>query len=138
MSAPLKMDFSPWPVLQRIAEAVGSAATLTLAARYGGRMLYIPQAESIGESHILALELGLATARRLAREVGHGHIMIPLGPTSSVERRKLLIRQMGGEGMTNSQVAAALGIHRRTVELRRQTDRRAGLLRDDTGDLFED
>lgn len=140
MNAPVSMDFSAWPTLDRIAEVAGVGAALTLAARYGGRQLYIPQAESIDEAHPLAEALGLATARRLSRDFGHGHVMIPLGPTSSVERRKLLMRKMGDEGRTNAEVAAALGVHRRTVELRRQVDRRLGLIRatDETGDLFDD
>ena len=113
---------------------------LRLAATYGGRELYVPRPEAIDEGHPLALHLGLATARQVATVLGSNRIIIPLGPLSSVERRKQAMRQMRIEGKSNGQVAKVLGIHRRTVELRAQVDRRLGLAFKDrnTLDLFED
>lgn len=134
-------SWADWPdLLQRVAEDCGAGAALTLAASYGGRELYVPRPEAIDETHHLALHLGLATARRIAMVLGSNRIIIPLGPASTVERRKLLIRKMRLEGVSNGRVAKALGIHRRTVELRHQVDRRLGLTAKDpnTRDLFED
>lgn len=140
MSAPAPA-WADWPyVLQQVAEACGGGAALRLAATYGGRELYVPRPEAIDEGHHLALHLGLATARRIAAVLGTNRIIIPLGPASTIERRKMLMRQMRAEGQSNGQVAKALGVHRRTVELRHQVDRRLGVTTKDpnTLDLFED
>lgn len=140
MTAPAP-SWATWPeLLQRVAECCGAGAALKLAATYGGRELYVPRPEAIDETHHLALHLGLATARRVAAELSTGRIMIPLGPVSTVERRKALMRMMRHEGKSNGQVAKALGVTRRAVEMRHQTDRRLGLETRDTQtrDLFED
>ena len=134
-------SWAGWPdLLQRVAEDCGAGAALTLAASYGGRELYVPRPEAIDETHHMALHLGLATARRIAMVLGSNRIIIPLGPASTVERRKMLMRKLLMEGKSNGQVAKALGVHRRTVELRRQVDRRLGITAKDpnTLDLFED
>lgn len=139
MSAP---SWSDWPeLLRRVAECCGGGTALTLAATYGGREVYIPRPDAIDETHHLALALGLGPARRMADELGGGRIIIPLGPASTIERRKQLMRQMRREGRSNGEVAGLLGVHRRTVELRHQTDRRLGLAgRADTRtrDMFDD
>ncbi len=140
MTAPAPA-WAEWPyLLQQVAEACGAGVALRLAATYGGRELYIPQPDAIDEGHPLALHLGLATARQVARTLGSNRIIIPLGPLSSVERRKQAMRQMRRDGKSNGHVAKVLGVHRRTVELRHQVDRRLGLAFKDqnTLDLFED
>ncbi len=140
MTTPAPM-WADWPyVLQQVAEACGAGAALRLAATYGGRELYVPRPEAIDEGHHLALHLGLATARQVAKVLGSNRIMVPLGPASTVERRKLLMRKMRIEGKSNGQVAKALGVHRRTVELRHQVDRRLGITLKDphTLDLFDE
>lgn len=67
-------------------------------------------------------------------------IIIPLGQLSSVERRKQAMRQMRRDGLSNGQTAKVLGVHRRTVELYHQVNRRLGLAfkEQNTLDLFED
>lgn len=133
--------WADWPyVLQQVAEVCGAGVALRLAATYGGRELYVPQPERIDEGHPLALHLGLATARQVAVVLGSNRIIIPLGPVSSVERRKQAMRQMRRDGLSNGQTAKVLGVHRRTVELRHQVDRRLGLAfkEQNTLDLFED
>lgn len=137
----LTPSWAGWPdLLQRVAEDCGAGAALTLAASYGGRELYVPRPEAIDETHHMALHLGLATARRIANVLGSNRIIIPLGPASTVERRKMLMRKMRADGLSNGQVAKALGVHRRTVELRHQVDRRLGVTAKDphTLDLFDD
>ncbi|WP_313515475.1 hypothetical protein [Brevundimonas sp.] len=64
----------------------------------------------------------------------------PARPASSVERRKQAMRQMHRDGLSNGQTAKVLGVHRRTVELCHQVDRRLGLAfkEQNTLDLFED
>lgn len=133
-------SWADWPeLLRRIADGFGAGAALTFAATYGGREVYIPRASSIDETHHLAQALGLATARALAAEIGAGRLMVPLGPSSSVARRKALMRQMTAEKLSAGEIARALGMTRRAVEIRRQRDRELGLerLSDPNLDLFE-
>ena len=133
--------WSEWPdVLQRVAEACGPGVALSLAGAYGGREIYIPSPDAIGENHHLAISLGLASAREAAKALGAGKIIIPLGPVSSAKRRAEAIRRMRREGKTNPATARALGIHVRTVEVRHQRDRERGLAghQSDTLNLFED
>lgn len=121
-------NLSDWPeLLQRVAEVCGAGVALSLASAYGGTEIYIPQADGIDEGHPLALTLGLAAARTVASVLSPGKIVIPMGPTSSVRRRKAAIRAMRREGRTNAEAARALGIHIRTVEIRHQRDRELGL-----------
>lgn len=121
---PAADNLSDWPeLLQRVAETCGVGVALSLASTYGGRELYVPQAEAIGEAHPLALTLGLAAARSVAEVLSAGKIVIPMGPTSSVRRRAAAMRAMRREGRTNADQARALGIHVRTVEIRHQRDR---------------
>ena len=131
--------WADWPdLLQRVAECCGAGVALRLASAYGGRELYVPRPEVIDEAHHMALHLGLATARQVAAVLGSNRIIIPLGPVSTMQRRKMLMRKMRAEGVSNGQVAKALGVHRRTVELRHQVDRRQGIIDPQTRDLFDD
>lgn len=134
------VTWAEWPeLLQRVAECCGAGVALRLARTYGGREIYIPTPDAIDEGHHLAVSLGLASARQLAATLRTGKLMIPMGPTSSPKRRAAAIRRMKSEGRTNPQIAKALGIHLRTVEVRQQRDRERGLTaRDgDTPDLFD-
>lgn len=134
------VTWADWPeLLQRVAETCGAGVALRLARTYGGREIYIPTPDAIDEGHHLAVSLGLASARQLAETLSHGKLIVPMGPTSSPQRRGAAIRRMKAEGKTNPQIAKALGIHLRTVEVRQQRDRERGLGgRDaDTLDLFD-
>ncbi|MFC5372873.1 hypothetical protein ACFPIF_09935 [Brevundimonas faecalis] len=133
--------WADWPdVLQQVAEACGAGAALRLAASYGGRELYLPRPETITEGHHLAVQLGLATARRIAETLREGKIVIPMGPTNSAARRAELMRRMKRERATIAQTAKAVGLHERSVYRRHQRDRDAGLTFRDCGtlDMFED
>ncbi|MEC7797457.1 MAG: helix-turn-helix domain-containing protein [Pseudomonadota bacterium] len=133
-------SWSDWPeLLQRVAECCGAGVALRLARTYGGREIYIPTPEAIDEGHHLAVALGLASARQMADVLRVGKLLVPMGPTSSPKRRAAAIRRMRSEGATNAQIAKTLGIHLRTVEVRQQRDREAGLAArdDDTLDLFD-
>lgn len=123
-------------VLARAAETCGQGAALTLAANFGGRELYFPAPDSIGEAHPLAQVLGLATARALAGVLGPGKVMIPMGPASTHHRRGALYRRLVDEDKSNAEIARRLGIHQRAVEYRRQRSRRAR--RDPNPTLFDD
>lgn len=120
------VDGEPLPeVLARVAEACGIGAALNLAGSFGGRELYVPRPGSVSEDHPLAVALGLACARKAAAVLGHGKLLIPLGPASSVHRRNALYRRLRREKVSNSRIAEALGVHLRAVEARNQRARRA-------------
>ena len=130
MSAPLP------GVLQEIAEACGEAAALSMAAvgglgalsmaaRFGGRRVYIPRPEAIGEDHPLAQVVGLACARRMADVLVNDRVLIPLGPRAKPANRRQLYAKLKAEGRTNSYIAEALGVHLRTVGRYGLTDPRA-------------
>lgn len=132
--------WTEWPeLLQRVAECCGAGVALRLARTYGGREIYIPTPDAIDEGHHLAVSLGLASARHMADVLRVGKLLVPMGPTSSPQRRAAAIRRMRSEGATNAAIAKTLGIHLRTVEVRQQRDREAGLIArdDDTLDLFD-
>lgn len=116
--------WASWPELLRlVAEDCGEQVALAFAAAFGGRELYVPTPERIDEGHPMARALGVATARKVASTLGGGKQVIPLGPVSTVQRRKRAIRDLKGTGMKNPAIARALGIHTRTVEIRLQRDR---------------
>ena len=132
---PTPQDGEPLPeVLARVAEACGLGAALNLAHAFGGRELYVPRTEGLTEDHPLAIALGLACARKAAVALGHGKLLIPLGPASSAHQKTRLYRRLRREGKTNPQIAAAMGVHLRAVEFRNQRARRAEA--DDEPDLF--
>jgi hypothetical protein len=117
-------------VLATVAEACGQGAALALASAFGGRELYVPAADSIGEDHPLARALGLASARRCADALSPpGRRLIPMGPTSTPRRRREAILRMKAEPKSHSFIAQALGIHLRTVE---RVVAAAGLTADDS------
>jgi hypothetical protein len=120
-------DTDGWPeVLRAVAEECGVGVALALAGAFGGRELYVPRPENIGEDHPLAIALGLAAARLAAAALGAGSLMIPLGPASTFHRRLAAMRRLRREGKSNGEAARLLGVHRRTVELRHQRDRERG------------
>jgi len=141
MSRPAGQEptWADWPeLLQRIAECCGAGVALRLASAYGGREIYIPTPDAIDESHHLALTLGLASARQIADTLRVGKIVIPMGPTTTRQKRADAIRRMRREGKSNPQIARALGIHLRTVELRHQVDRAIrAAAESETPDLFD-
>lgn len=132
----LANTWADWPeLLQRVADACGGGVALSLAASYGGREIYIPQADAIDEAHPLALTLGLATARTVAEVLSAGKITVPMGPTSTPKRRAALIRKLRREGQTYSAIAQRAGVHERTVYRRLQDDAESGA--NTTPDLFD-
>lgn len=103
-------------VLADIEEACGSAAALQMAAAFGGREIYIPRPEAIGESHPIAQAVGLACGRKIAAHLAHGVVLIPLGPHSSLGRRRDSYRRLRLEGRSLAFIARALGVHIRTIK----------------------
>lgn len=110
---------------------LGEAVALRFCNEFGGQQIYMPAPENIGAGHKLAQSLDLAAARALARLVGSGHIVVPMGPNVSAARQARAIRRALEEGLSSNAIAKRLNIHRRTVEYHR-----AALREEKQGDLF--
>lgn len=103
-------------ILARVAEECGEGIALRFAAEFGGQEIYMPDAGRVGPEHRLAQALGLDTARRIAEALSPpGRMIVPLGPTSSLGRRKAEIRRLVDAGKPVAHMARALGVHERTV-----------------------
>lgn len=117
-SAVQEAEVAGWPeLLRRVAEIAGQQAGLDLAAAYGGTDIYIPLPQKIGESHELALVMGLAAARQVARELGgFGTVVsVPMGPRSPRNLRRVAVARMTNEGFDQASIARALKCSRKTV-----------------------
>lgn len=101
-------------LLDCIAKEIGDDAALLVAREWGGRSLYIPQ--RIEPGHRLAEILGLERAQQLIKMIGHGPIMVPLGPSARLTQIHDLIYRRLREGYSHAHVAREAGVHVRSVE----------------------
>lgn len=116
-------------LLASIADAVGEDAALLVAAEWGGRYLYIPK--EFRPTHRLVELIGEDKARKMWDTIGHGHVLVPMGPyAGAAERREIAARAMD-QGKSRPQAAKMAGIHVRTAH-RIGAKKRA----DEQGDLF--
>ncbi|MGH6909928.1 MAG: hypothetical protein ACREEG_07050 [Phenylobacterium sp.] len=107
-------DLSDLPeLLARVAEACGRGVALALAAEYGGIQAYLPEEPTADCA--LARKVGLVAAMKIVETLGHGHVLIPLGPFESRKRVREAIRKNLRDGKSNSKTARAVGAHERTV-----------------------
>lgn len=102
--------------LLEIAEQLGEAAALRLSFDLGGTRQYLPRAEHLTPEHPLARSLGLAKARELCSTFGPGHVMIPLGDSASLGRRRRVVYDALAKGLSLNKTARQAGTTRRTVE----------------------
>lgn len=103
-----------WPAtLQLIADELGDAEALRLAAAYGGRVLFVPL--SLPPGHALERELGRDLAMAVVRLLGPGHVEIPLGPLAHGRQRGIALARAVAEGGSANQIAARTGYHIRSV-----------------------
>ena len=102
-------------LLARVVEACGPGPALSFAQAFGGRVVYMPLPEALGEDHPFAQALGLGCARKLAAALGPGRHLIPMGPTATSQRQRQTVRRLLLEGRSWNTVAAVAGVHVRTV-----------------------
>ncbi|MGE0256893.1 MAG: helix-turn-helix domain-containing protein [Alphaproteobacteria bacterium] len=110
-------------VLGQIEEAIGRPWALQLAGKLGGSEIYLATPERIGRTSPVVRAIGIDRARKLAEALGHGRLLIPLGPTSTEKQRRAAIRREIAAGLSNNAIAVKLHVHERTV--RRERDRLA-------------
>lgn len=117
-------------ILARIADVAGEEAALLVAEEWGGRHLYVPK--EFRPTHRLVELIGEERARKIWEALGHGMVLVPMGPFAGAsERREIAARAMD-EGKSRSEAARIAGIHVRTAH------RIGAKKRDDDaqGDLF--
>lgn len=104
-------------VLLRIAEVAGDAAARKVAAEYGGRRLYVPS--RLPADHRLCLLVGFEAATAIQREIGPGHVDVPLGPTAMAQAVRRAVSRLSGQGLSTQAIATQLGCSVRTVKRHR-------------------
>lgn len=104
-----------WIAEEDLKELIGKEAAATLMFERGGLDIFVPK-EATAE-HPLAKLLGLAAAKSLCDVYASTRIVVPNGKKARPKNKDA--RQMLGQGMSVSQVAAKLGLTERYVwELR--------------------
>jgi DNA-binding transcriptional ArsR family regulator len=122
-------------LLRDVADAFGEETALRLARELGGRYVYLPKAAD--RSHPVARVVGVKVLRYLIeRHDELARIVIPKGPDRDRRLRARLIAEMTAAGRTADQIAAATGLHVRTVHYWRARLGEAGQGRQ--GELFQD
>lgn len=117
-------------LLAEIADVAGLPAALAIAQEKGGVRVHFPARAPDG--HWLVRCVGREAADKIcghfrATMQGGIYLQIPLGPKNFYRNAYALAMQMIASGeASNEQIAAALGIHRRTVERHRARARDLG------------
>lgn len=114
------------PVLNAIAEAVGTGTMLLIAERYGGRRVDLP-ARPTGRNWLSDL-VGPDEARAIVDRLGSGRIDIPFGPAGTYAKFRRQLNKRYGElkasNATAAEISRELGITERAVRYRRKKSRR--------------
>lgn len=101
-------------ILGWIAEEISEAVAIDLAKARGGRMVYIP-ANPKPDSELSKI-IGLEAARQLTKLIGTGNLMVPCGSVGGAGGRRAQIIKLWEAGLSQSQIAAEVDVHTRTVE----------------------
>jgi hypothetical protein len=109
-------------ILARIADAAGETAATRIAAAFGGRRLYIP--ERLPADHPLCRLVGFDAARAIRRDLGCGHVDVPLARTPGEAETRRTIAALDDRGLNARAIAARLGCTMRTVYRHRAAIRR--------------
>ena len=96
---------------EHLVELIGEAAAETLCRRRSGRGVYVPA----GDTGEIVRLIGLDPTRKLRRHIGVGTFTVPLGPTSTMRRTRVRVRELLDEGLSVGDVAHAAGVHPNTV-----------------------
>lgn len=85
-----------------------------MAREFGGCQLYIPQ--YVTADHRLVRLLGQRRAHKICDALGHGKVVIPLGPNANPALKRREIAALLKQGLSHNRIAAATNCHIRTVE----------------------
>jgi hypothetical protein len=106
----------PWlpHLLREMSEAFDLRTALRFAEQFGGRYLRLPAAA--GPEHPVAVSMGVPVLAWLVdRHYRMERITVPKGPSRDRAQMAALIRGLAAEHRTADQIAAATGLHVRTV-----------------------
>lgn len=102
-------------VLGLISEEIGEKAAIDLAKARGGRTVWIPKNPKPRQS--LSGIVGLENARLISKLLGSGNVLIPCGNIGGAAGRRARIEMLLKENkLSNSEIAAEVDVHIRTVE----------------------
>ena len=103
--------------------AIGREAADTLVKAFGGQSVYVPG--TVDEGCRPASAIGLDAARALSAHFGNfgTAFVVPMDHGSRLAARRREIAERTARGESTSQIAAAMGLHTRTVEKARARDR---------------
>jgi len=125
------------PLLNEIADVIGTSATLTLAHDRGGSRIYIPA--KVTPDHWLVDLIGLDAAEKLADHYavngGGQTVDLPVGPSSSAEQVRKRVDELLRENVSADEIARTVKVHRTTV-FRRKRDLDLPKTDPRQGDLF--
>lgn len=103
--------------------AIGREAGEALVKAFGGQSVYVPG--TVDEGSRLVAAIGLEAARALLDHFGNRGttFVVPMNHGARISDRRREIAERSARGESRSQIAAAMGIHIRTVEKARARDR---------------
>lgn len=109
-------------LLREAAEAFDLETALLLAQEFGGHEVKLPM--SAQPAHPIAQRVGLRVLAWLIDHLGHGRVVIPMGPRHPdrvrAAYRRAEVARRTREGESAAQIASALVLHERSVFLIRQ------------------
>jgi Mor family transcriptional regulator len=97
--------------MQPVVQAVGLAAALAIAGRFGGQNIYI-RAGELAENDPLVLLVGHRAARALQERLGHGLFTVPKCQALVNAQRNAEIRARYQQGESLNLLARSFGLHR--------------------------
>ena len=114
---------SEYVSMVEIREAIGREAAAALVKAFGGQSVYVPGA--VDENGRLARTIGLDATRALSAHFGNfgTTFVVPMNHGARLVARRREIAERSARGESISQIAAAMGLHMRTVEKARARDR---------------
>lgn len=102
-------------VLELIAAAAGYDVALKIARDFGGSRVYLPR-DRVRPDSALAQSVGVDAAQKVVEALGHGELMVPLGPRRHGARLRLAIAELLQHKVSPNRIARQLGITERTVK----------------------
>ncbi len=105
------------PLYREIAERAGVQATLSLAAAYAGRRIYLPR--DVRAAPWLVQAMGEAGAAALVEMFGGEAIELPTDPVNGQRGRVRRIREALHNGESANAIAARFNTSRRMIEWHR-------------------
>lgn len=100
-------------ILAEIAEVTDIETAMRLAARFGGTHIEIPKKPS--DKSPLTQAVGLEAAKIISKKLGHGRLLIPMGPARGEAARRMQVAKMLDKGESVTIAARSAGVHERTV-----------------------